>query len=466
MKLTFTKKLFFLFFIGIASITAKGQTTLAAGDIAFTGYIGRGPLTTTDAFSFVLLKAVTSGTSIRFTDYGWRTNTSSFNSGGLSGETEAVLLTTSALPAGTEIKIENTSATKTNGGSAGTLTFTTSTAPDGSTFLSTNFSLNGINGDQVFAYQGSITSPAFIAGIHWNVYRTANPYLDPTNTTDAAWDGTLSGSFINTNTSSLPTTLTAGASALWIYSTTDAADPEKGNGRFVCGSNVSTVPLIRTALYDRTKWTLSDTDVPAVGFSIPTGCNYLGINLPIKLISFKAQNILTDVQLNWSATEQTDFSHFELERSFDGTDFTFLAKVSALPGAGTIDYAYTDKAALKTNVSGIYYRLKMVDVDGRITYSDIVKLSNDKQKDFEITNFQNPLMGNKINFALLTKTNQKASFSITDLYGRQLYKMQQNCNAGKTQVAFPDNISLSSGVYFLNIQLDNEPMQSIKFVKN
>jgi hypothetical protein len=465
MKLTFTKRVLLLLIVtSVSLITAKGQTTLVAGDIAFTGYIGRGPLTTTDAFSFVLLKAVTSGTSIRFTDYGWRANTTSFNSGGVGGETEAVLLTTSALPAGTEIKIENTAATKITGGSAGTLTFTTGTAPDGSTFASTNFSLNGINGDQVFAYQGSIASPAFIAGIHWNVYKTTGG--DPTNTTDAAWDGTLSGSFINANTSSLPTTLTAGASALWIYSTTDAADPEKGNGRFVCGSNISTVPLIRTAIYDRTKWTLSDTDVPAVGFTIPTGCNFLGILVPIKLISFKAQNILTDVQLHWTATEQTDFSYFELERSFDGTDFKYVAKIAALPGAGTIDYAYTDKAALKTNVSAIYYRLKMLDVDGKITYSDIVKLSNDKQKDFEITNFQNPLLGNKINFALLTKTNQKASFSITDLYGRQLYKMQQNCNAGKTQVAFPDNISLSSGVYFLNIQLDNEPMQSIKFVKN
>ena len=109
MTTTLTKRNVILFCIAVLSITnLKGQTALVAGDIAFTGYIGRGPLTTTDAFSFVLLKAVTSGTSIRFTDYGWRANTTSFNSGGASTETEAVLLTTSALPAGTEIKIENT----------------------------------------------------------------------------------------------------------------------------------------------------------------------------------------------------------------------------------------------------------------------------------------------------------------------------------------------------------------------
>lgn len=46
----------FLFFAGQG---IKAQTTLAAGDIAFTGYTSAN---TNDAFSFVLLKSVTAGT--------------------------------------------------------------------------------------------------------------------------------------------------------------------------------------------------------------------------------------------------------------------------------------------------------------------------------------------------------------------------------------------------------------------
>jgi hypothetical protein len=443
MKLTFTKKLFFLFFIGIASITAKGQTTLAAGDIAFTGYVGHGTgPTAIDDFSFVLLKNITTNTVINFTENGWliAPNTVGFR----AGENTITWKSNSALIAGQEIKIVGITPSLAGGaGTAGTVT-------------GTAFALSA-NGDQILAYQGTAAAPTFISAIHMNVYDLAN-VPDPSTTTAAAWDGVANTS----NSSALPPGLTTGVNAIWI-GTQGNINSEKDNARFVCAGNLSTVASIKGLIYDQTKWITSDNE--PVGFTLPSSCNFIGV-LPIKLISFKAQNILTDVQLNWSATEQTDFSHFELECSFDGADFKYVAKIAALPGAGIIDYAYTDKAILKTNVSAIYYRLKMVDVDGRITYSDIVKLSNDKQKDFEITNFQNPLIGNKINFALLTKANQKVSFSVTDLYGRQLYKMQQNCTMGKNQISFPDNISLSSGVYFLNIQLENEPRQSIKFVKN
>ncbi|MDX1956395.1 MAG: hypothetical protein SFU20_12765 [Chitinophagaceae bacterium] len=63
-------------------LTANAQTTLAAGDIAFTGYNAddntvNGP-SSNDDFSFILLKNITSGTSIYFTDFGWCSNTNAF----------------------------------------------------------------------------------------------------------------------------------------------------------------------------------------------------------------------------------------------------------------------------------------------------------------------------------------------------------------------------------------------------
>ncbi len=444
MKLLFTKKLFFLFCISAVSLTtAKGQTTLAAGDIAFTGYIGHGTgPTAIDDFSFVLLKNITANTVINFTENGWliAPNPVGFR----TGENTLTWTSNSALVAGQEIKIVGTAPSLAGGaGTAGTVT-------------GTAFALSA-NGDQVLAYQGTAATPTFISAIHMNVYDLAN-IPDPSTTTAAAWDGVANTS----NSSALPPGLTTGVNAIWI-GTQGNINSEKDNARFICAGNLSTAASIKALIYDQTKWTTSDNE--PVGFTLPSGCNFIGV-LPIKLISFKAQNILADAQLNWSATEQTDFSHFELERSFDGTDFTFLAKISALPGAGTIDYAFTDKAAMKINVATIYYRLKMVDVDGKITYSEIVKLNNGKQKDFEITNFQNPLNGNKINFAIISKTSQRVTMSVTDLYGRQIYKMQQNCNAGKNQIAFPNNLTLASGVYFLNIQKENEAVQSIKFVKN
>jgi hypothetical protein len=276
-------KAFFIALIVVFSSTktTKAQTTLVAGDIVFTGVIARGASSATDAFSFVILKNVAQNTVIRFTDYGWRTTTTSFTAGGATGstETEAIFTVTAAagLPSGTEVKIENLSATLVGGGSAGSLTFSTGAVPDGSTFTSP-FSLNGLNGDQIFAYQGTFSSPSFISGIHWNVYRTSNS--DPTNTTDSDWDGVLTSGFITGSTSEKPTSLTAGSSSFWMKSITDVTDPEKGNGKFNCGPDISTAALVRAAVYDRANWTTNDNNEAVtmpfpIGFNLPTSCSFI-----------------------------------------------------------------------------------------------------------------------------------------------------------------------------------------------
>jgi hypothetical protein len=226
---------------------SKAQTTLAAGDIAFTGYLGFGASATTDEFSFVLLAPVTAGTVINFTDNGWL-STNVFR----TGETTVTWTAATALPAGTEVKIVGTTPTLAGAGNPGTVT-------------GTALSLSA-NGDQVLAYQGSAASPTFISAIHMNVYSTTNS--DPVTTTAAAWDGTAN----TANASALPTGLTTGNNAIWIGTQGDISS-EKDNARFVCAGNLTTVASIKGLIYNQANWTTSDGD-PA-GFLLPTGCSYI-----------------------------------------------------------------------------------------------------------------------------------------------------------------------------------------------
>jgi HYR domain/Secretion system C-terminal sorting domain len=258
---------------------AFSQTTLAAGDLAFSGYISDGDGSTiSDRFSFVLLAPVTSNTVIRFTDYGWRTDLNAFSSG-TNLESELVFTTNAAYPAGTEITITTNNITGNptpvanlvGGGSAGTITVTT-----GASFLAGNMALS-TNGDQIFAYQGSFASPQFIAGIHKNAYSTANG--DPTTTTAAAWDGVIPGASLNATSSGKPAALTTGTNAIWIGSVNALAPftTEFDNAYFACGPDVSTAALARAALNTAANWTTSDVLPSTSGSPVPTGCNYLGI---------------------------------------------------------------------------------------------------------------------------------------------------------------------------------------------
>jgi hypothetical protein len=92
--------------------------------------------------------------------------------------------------------------------------------------------------------------------------------------------------------------------------------------------------------------------------------------LPVELSAFTATALTKErVQLNWLTLTESGNSHFDIERSTDGRNFTFLGAVA---GAGDSAeeqwYDFVDEAA----VPGLnYYRLRQVDFDGTETLSEV-----------------------------------------------------------------------------------------------
>src|SRR5258708_5221180 len=93
--------------------------------------------------------------------------------------------------------------------------------------------------------------------------------------------------------------------------------------------------------------------------------------LPVTLTSFNAQLGDNKVNLKWEDASEFKFSHFIVERSTDGYEFSDAAMVFSNGNLhGKADYAYSDK--VNTSTKGIlYYRLKMVDIDGAYVYSAV-----------------------------------------------------------------------------------------------
>ena len=96
-------------------------------------------------------------------------------------------------------------------------------------------------------------------------------------------------------------------------------------------------------------------------------------SLPLKLLSFAGTVQGNNALLKWSTTNEVNTSYFELQRSTDGSAFAPIAKINASGNnSNTLHYQYTD--ALGTDPV-YYYRLKMVDIDGASSLSDIVKIT-------------------------------------------------------------------------------------------
>lgn len=170
--------------------------------------------------------------------------------------------------------------------------------------------------------------------------------------------------------------------------------------------------------------------------------------LPIKLLYFGGNYSNHAVQLNWKYESQTNFSHFVVERSLNGTAFNTLHHVYL---TNSQFYQYKD---LSVQASSIYfYRLKMVDNDGKFSYSNIIKLQSGASNSISI--LSNPVNDN-LN---ITGLKRGASIALYDNSGKMV--MQKNMQ----DQSFSLNLSfLSSGVYYLKYS-NNGTVESFKILK-
>lgn len=93
--------------------------------------------------------------------------------------------------------------------------------------------------------------------------------------------------------------------------------------------------------------------------------------LPVTLSSFTAKKINSAVVLNWSTEVERNTSHFVIERSTNGPDFTDAGIIFTDGNADTHrEYRFTDDFKSTTSTI-LYYRLKIVDLNGTYKQSAV-----------------------------------------------------------------------------------------------
>jgi hypothetical protein len=436
-------KALIMFFLCATVIHSAKAQVLTAGDIAITGYIANAA--GTDAFSFVLLVNIPSGTVINFTDNGW-------NGTALTATEQTCTWTSgSALVAGREITISGPS------GSAGaTAVVSGSNISAGTvTGLTPSFATSG---DQLIAYQGSAASPTIITAIHMNVYSTDLGQCG--NTTAATWDPVCIAQ--NANSSIKPPTLTTGTNAVWI-GTTGVGASEQDNAVFNCTGPLATPAQVRAAVNNSANWTVSSIAPPTL--IVPSGCAFLASIFPSRLLSFTARNMASHIALNWQTDNEQDMIGYEVERSFDGRQFTNIKTVAARGGSLVNDYAYNDADAFRSSSNTVYYRIKFLDVAGEVFYSDIKSVKLNKEGSLLVDNLSNPFSGT-LGFNMITKNSGYANICISDMSGKLLVNETRNLAAGDNRISLPRSNALPNGIYTMEITSVNNEKKAFKLVKN
>lgn len=100
--------------------------------------------------------------------------------------------------------------------------------------------------------------------------------------------------------------------------------------------------------------------------------------IPAKLLAFSGKADGTSNVLQWQTTSEVNVREFIIERSANGETFELFAWVTpkgALNNAAL--YRYTDSTATGTET---FYRLRMVDADGKEQVSRIISITKKPAK--------------------------------------------------------------------------------------
>ena len=243
---------------------------------------------------------------------------------------------------------------------------------------------------------------------------------------------------------------------------------------------------VGTTIYnpkDSSKWTLATFNYTpttsgnyyfAINSTAPVAPWYLmfdDINialssLPVKMIQFKGEKINTKNVLSWITTNEKDNKGFEVQRSFNGTEFNKIGFVSSASekgnSNGNLNYRFTDNQS----PAGInYYRLKQIDINGKENISEIVLIKGEKTNKIEFASiYPNPAK-DKLSLIVSSPATQNLNIVLTDVSGRIIKEEKLFANEGNNQLAI--NVSsLPSGTYIIKANCNNGCEAAIqKFIK-
>lgn len=185
--------------------------------------------------------------------------------------------------------------------------------------------------------------------------------------------------------------------------------------------------------------------------------------LPVKMINFSGSINNKSISLNWQTAQEVNSSYFEVQRSNTGTNFEPIATFTAQGFSNvTTSYTASDELFLYTEAT-VFYRLKMIDIDGRFTYSAVLSFKVNGTLTTTISVFPNPFRDN-ISTRLLSDQNGVVKIKITSLDGRMLSNSNKMVSKGQNILPVTEVQNLPAGTYIMSVILGGKA-ENIKIVK-
>lgn len=186
-------------------------------------------------------------------------------------------------------------------------------------------------------------------------------------------------------------------------------------------------------------------------------------SLPVSFISFNGSKVDNRVMLNWSTGFEANNKGFEVERSIDGKEFTYIGFVKGQGNSNKVNtYSFLDEKAGNENT--IYYRLKQLDFDGEFAYSSVIRIANLMSNTFDVVEVLPNPFENDLTIKLNNASDKDIQLSIYNSNGVLVTNKTINVPFGLNTISMDEVQHLSKGFYVLKVNQSGN-IKTFKLVK-
>ncbi len=218
--------------------------------------------------------------------------------------------------------------------------------------------------------------------------------------------------------------------------------------------------VVATSTNNLLNETCRSTDIiNAVTLNVITCAPILSTNL----LSFNAVLQNNQVRLNWSTSKENELLYFDVERSINGVEFTKVSTHNSAARFAQAQNVYhsTDNPQ---NANKLFYRLKMYNKEGKITYSKIVSLGQ-TEGNFVVNAVINPF-NQEIKLDITATQKDKITLELTDYSGKKIKQTAFDLKIGNNVIRWDGMDDLSYGMYIVRITGHSGKTTTHKLIKS
>lgn len=168
---------------------------------------------------------------------------------------------------------------------------------------------------------------------------------------------------------------------------------------------------------------------------------------PLPALEFTLQGIHHEErnELYWKTSAEMNTDYFVIERSNYQQEFEEIGQQKAAGNANTLStYSFID-SEIPSDVNTVLYRIKLVDIDQQVSYSNTITLASNNTQGFSIS--PNPCY-DKLNVHYSTNAEIEIDFTIRNTIGQIVFNKRQHMTPGTFELPINISLQLALGVFF------------------